>query len=575
MTKSSSNKFEVAIVGLRIFAVALALLQGYTHRFTVYDDDAISYLDIASAYLRGDWTNAINGYWSPLYSWLIAAGLAIFRPTPFWEFAFLKALNFVTFIFLIGCFEYFLKAVSALQEKRVQAGEYANFYVPSANLVKLNLYIAFIFINLSYGGVYQDTPDFLLSAFVLLASALLLEYRFTAAKLSTLVAMAASLAFAYLSKAVAFPLALYYFFLVAVSSTSYKAGLKQSALSLGVFLLLAGPFVAALSNHYGHLTFSETGKIAYCEAVSQSVPFLHPLFSKNLADGCHHLLHPSRVIFDEPKVFEFAEPVQGTFPVWYDPSYWYAGCEIKYSNLKQFIASFCSAWVYIKLFFGPLFIAWLLMVIVARQPGLSIKLWARNFLVYSPGLVALTCYLIGVNLNQVYPFTYRYLPAYFMLILAGLALSLKLKDNVASRRGVLTAFVTANICFFVPLVIQTAGDLGLLLQKQNNVHWEVAHALDGLNIKPGDRVASLDNRRQYYWARLAGLKIVAEIFDIDSFFKDYPDRAQKISTKLKEFGVKAIVLSPGHPLPSQAKNSGWIKVLDGENSSYVFLLDKP
>jgi hypothetical protein len=34
--------------------------------------DSRSYSEIARAYLRHDWAMAINAYWSPLYSWLIA-----------------------------------------------------------------------------------------------------------------------------------------------------------------------------------------------------------------------------------------------------------------------------------------------------------------------------------------------------------------------------------------------------------------------------------------------------------------------------------------------------------------------
>jgi len=33
--------------------------------------DGISYISIAQKYLRGDYGNAVNGYWSPLFSWLL------------------------------------------------------------------------------------------------------------------------------------------------------------------------------------------------------------------------------------------------------------------------------------------------------------------------------------------------------------------------------------------------------------------------------------------------------------------------------------------------------------------------
>lgn len=41
------------------------------YRFRLYAD-TISYLDLAQHYLRGDWYQALNGYWAPLISWLLA-----------------------------------------------------------------------------------------------------------------------------------------------------------------------------------------------------------------------------------------------------------------------------------------------------------------------------------------------------------------------------------------------------------------------------------------------------------------------------------------------------------------------
>lgn len=46
------------------------------HRQAV-NPDGISYLDIADAYLVGDLSNVVNGYWCPLYSWLLAVALRL------------------------------------------------------------------------------------------------------------------------------------------------------------------------------------------------------------------------------------------------------------------------------------------------------------------------------------------------------------------------------------------------------------------------------------------------------------------------------------------------------------------
>src|SRR5437870_3181683 len=70
----------------RLTAVLLCGLHAYAARHTM-NPDGFSYLDLADAWRRGAWGEAVNAYWSPLYSWLIAAVLAVFRPTPFWECA--------------------------------------------------------------------------------------------------------------------------------------------------------------------------------------------------------------------------------------------------------------------------------------------------------------------------------------------------------------------------------------------------------------------------------------------------------------------------------------------------------
>jgi len=45
------------------------------------DADGISYISIAQKYARADFKNAVNGYWSPFYSWLLAP-LLFFKVTP-------------------------------------------------------------------------------------------------------------------------------------------------------------------------------------------------------------------------------------------------------------------------------------------------------------------------------------------------------------------------------------------------------------------------------------------------------------------------------------------------------------
>ena len=58
------------------------------------------------AYLRHDWTMAINAYWSPLYPWLIAFTLQLGKPALRREFPLLHLLNFFIFIVALAGFEF-------------------------------------------------------------------------------------------------------------------------------------------------------------------------------------------------------------------------------------------------------------------------------------------------------------------------------------------------------------------------------------------------------------------------------------------------------------------------------------
>src|SRR5437899_2139704 len=92
----------------RLLAFILGFLQTWASRFYI-EPDGVNYLDVARAYLRRDWTNALNAYWSPLYSWLLALIQWTFHPSPYWESTFLHLLNFVLFLFALASFEFFFR----------------------------------------------------------------------------------------------------------------------------------------------------------------------------------------------------------------------------------------------------------------------------------------------------------------------------------------------------------------------------------------------------------------------------------------------------------------------------------
>lgn len=86
-------------------------LDAWVRRFLIFSD-GISYLEIADAYARRDWSAALNSHWSPMYSWLLALANVVIRPSPEWAVPVLHAVQVAAILAVLPAFEYLLKKVS-------------------------------------------------------------------------------------------------------------------------------------------------------------------------------------------------------------------------------------------------------------------------------------------------------------------------------------------------------------------------------------------------------------------------------------------------------------------------------
>ena len=100
-----------------LLAVAgLAQAWFYRHRIIA---DGISYLDIAKYYAQGNWSAALNSYWSPLYSWLLALAMVCLRPSSYWEIGLLHLLNYCAYLAALVGFEFWLGALLRFQRQTI------------------------------------------------------------------------------------------------------------------------------------------------------------------------------------------------------------------------------------------------------------------------------------------------------------------------------------------------------------------------------------------------------------------------------------------------------------------------
>jgi hypothetical protein len=230
----SPGRVALALGAVYLVAGA-ALLPGYRYQL---NPDGVSYLAIARHYADGRWSEAVNGYWGPLYSWLLAPLLAAGGD----GLLVARAVNL-------------LAGAAALAAIWALAGRYSARpwlrVVAVATMVPVVLGWAFALV----------TPDLLLAALLLWYL-----YALTAPDYSR-VARYALLAgllggAAYLAKAYALPFFLAHFLAVSGwrirrsgTQMSWAVGVRRMSAGLAAFGVVAGPWIAAISAKYGHLTY--------------------------------------------------------------------------------------------------------------------------------------------------------------------------------------------------------------------------------------------------------------------------------------------------------------------------------
>src|SRR5262245_27498681 len=146
-------------IGFFLLALPLGFVHVWADHHYLKNADAMSYLDVAEAYVRKDWHTAINAYWGPLYTWLIAATLWITKPSAYWKFAVLHLLNFVIYIFAFGCFGFLMReVVSNFRQRRGETLTEGFRQVPDWALLTLG-YSLFIWSSILLVTVPLESPD--------------------------------------------------------------------------------------------------------------------------------------------------------------------------------------------------------------------------------------------------------------------------------------------------------------------------------------------------------------------------------------------------------------------------------
>jgi hypothetical protein len=222
--------------------------------------------------------------------------------------------------------------------------------------------------------------------------------------------------------------------------------------------------------------------------------------------------------------------------------------------------------------------AWILLVLLlfagARlRPGWRPSANAFWFVPVLLGFAALGIYTI-VNVED------RYLSAAFLILLLPLFAAMRISPSASGSATQIITTRTAATSAVLLLALLAIGESARMVgELRRNLKvlqypggwydpniYGTAHALNDLGVGPGDTVACIGDLAcldTHYWARLAGARILTEIYKpaeipVYSYLASMPDRDQAYDVARRE-GAKVLVgyFEPGLMTGTTPASAGW------------------
>lgn len=225
-------------------SIGILLLKYYQYQI---NPDAIAYISIARKYLTGDFNHAINGYWGPLFSWLLLPLLYFENLPP------LLAAKILSLI--IGAFT--IIGIILLSYK---------FEIKN-NIRTMTVFFILIPTVLSF-ALTIITPDLLLLCLLVYYLNIILKSNYATKPYDGLLCGIIG-SFAYLSKSYALPFFITHFMIfnaiyyIKGKTKDKKNTLKTFILGLLIFVIIGGIWIYQISNKYGYTTAGTAGKFNY------------------------------------------------------------------------------------------------------------------------------------------------------------------------------------------------------------------------------------------------------------------------------------------------------------------------
>lgn len=570
---------------LWIYLLLLVPLAWFSARYDAYaiDGDAVAYMDLADLIRGHNLHAAVNGYWHPLYPALLAAAQTVFQTNRWNELGAYYVLNVLIFFLEVGSILLLVHGLVRLRRRLAPAME-SLFSGDLLALFSLSLLVIATTRELSLGKVRTDS---LLQALILSGVGLLLEELAAEGNAAFVYAglMGLTLGFAYLTKSFAFLLALLctaalVSFSVLVCKRRIPTALAQSAVALVAFGVVAGPYVAALSHQHQRFDFGDSGSLNYVWYVSGTEKMhLQQRMADSFGSAIVELKHPEQELMRTPGVYSYTQMQHGTYPPWFDPTYWNDHITAKFS-LSRLVArderNVVLIFRYLLNHPEPLLLLLVLLLTCGRINWLGRYAWPAAGL----GVLIWGIYSL-VNVEE------RYVTAGYLLILIALFAAFKKREPYDSAlklvpSAIMLLFALLPLGAMTRQAAENRRQLSIIGQVPAWRDAQIFGAAEGLRtmgLRPGDSIACIGTIacvNDFYWARVAGVRIVDEIYAPEpkhlAIQLDTMPNRQQAYDALRSQGAKVIVgaFDPGEMNNAHPATEGWQRL--GETRYYALQL---
>jgi hypothetical protein len=482
----------------RVALIAIGALYAWHWRFYV-NPDGVAYFDVADALFRRGWLAAVNGHRSPLFPLLIGIATRLFHVPPYYEST---AAHGVTFLMYCGALLALERLLAALRNDAL---------VPLA-------YLLFLWAcNFAMEtGPATLTPDLLVAAAIFLGTSCVVRIANGDRRWTTYCTLGLTLGLGYLSKEALLPIGL--MLLVSAAIAGGRGTWPRIAAAATLFAAIASLYVVPMSMKLGRFSTGESAR--------QNIIFF--------VASAGTPLHPPQAIVRQPLITAFPDDMgRGTYAVHDDFHYRLEGLRPRFDLRAQLMRIRHSIGDYSVMLATPLHFA-LLVVFLAMLFSSPDRLepLRRHWYLTLPALATMAMY----GLVLVLP---RYVAPSITVLWLGLFGGF---DEEALQRARPLIKGAAQAALLLLLTSRTTmNEWEGLRSVPVHRDWLLAEQLRQAGIRAGDHVAVVDSATMCYWARLANVRIAAEVANAAEFRSASPDVQLAAKEALGRAGIRAIV----------------------------------